>query len=168
MAIHPRFVLMMSIGLACACASTPKPEDASKTDGETTAGSSEPGETSTVDLNDTSTPQSMPTGVKRTTVDGAPDNTVPDDYSLVENDCVQLGKKLGSLWATDLRSTLSPKLNEKQRAAAEENIRDGSDKKANDWADGCVKSLVGKVVDRNVLKCAFDSKDLKSFEKCLN
>jgi hypothetical protein len=160
-----RFVLGMSVVLACACSSNPKPEDAAnKTDGETTATSSEPAETSTVDLSDTATPQAMPTGVKVSGVD----NSVPDDYSLVENDCIQLGKKLGSLWSTELRSTMSPKLNEKQRAAAEENIAEGANKKADDWANGCIKSLVGKNVDPKVLKCAFDSKDLKAFEKCLN
>lgn len=165
MGMLPRIVLVLSVGLACACSSTPKPEDAAnKPDGETTASSPDPGETSTVDLNDTSTPLTAPTGVKVTGVDQG----IPDDYSLVENDCVQLGKKLGSLWSTELRATLSPKLDEKKRAAAEENIAEGANKKADDWADGCIKSLVGKSVDPKSLKCAFDSKDLKTFEKCLN
>lgn len=162
-----RFVLGMWIGLAFGCSSNPRPEDpAGKPEGETSAGTSpEPSQTSNVDLNDTSTPQAMGGVAKSTGID---DGSVPDDYSLVENDCVQLGKKLGSLWRTDLRASLSPKLNDKQRAAAEENIEEGATKKADDWAGGCIKSLVGKSVDPKALKCAFDSKDLKTFETCLN
>lgn len=170
MGMLPRIVLGLSVGLACACSSNPKPEDpANKPDGETTTESAaDPAPTSTVDLNDTSTPVAAATGVKVTGIDRKDDGSIPDDYSLVENDCVQLGKKLGGLWRAELRASLSPKLNEKQRTAAEENIEEGANKKADDWANGCIKSLVGKSVDPKALKCAFDSKDLKSFEKCLN
>jgi hypothetical protein len=166
MGMLSRFVLMMSVGLACACSSNPKPEDASsKPDGEATG---ETTETSNVDLNDTSTPVGMGGGVKASGVERNADGSIPDDYSLVHNDCIQLGKKLGRLWTAELRSSLSPKLTEKQRAQAEENIQEGANKKADDWANGCIESLVGKVVDRKTLTCAMDAKDLKVFEKCLN
>jgi hypothetical protein len=102
------------------------------------------------------------------TVKSTSGDSVPDDYSLVERDCVDLGKKLGDLWRADLRKSLSPKLNDKQREKAEESINDGATKKEDDWANGCIKSLVGKSVDPKSLKCAFDSKDLATFEKCLN
>lgn len=170
MGMLSRFVLVMSVGLACACSSNPKPEDASNTPGgeTTTSAEPEPEPASTVDLNDTSTPVAMSSGIKATGVDRKDDGSIPDDYSLVENDCIQLGRKLGALWRQDLRASLSPKLSEKQRAAAEENIEEGANKKADDWADGCIKSLVGKSVDPKSLKCAMDSKDLKAFEACLN
>jgi hypothetical protein len=169
MGMLSRFVLVMSVGLACACSNNPKPEDPSnKPDGETTTDSSDTGPASTVDLNDTSTPLERSSGVKATGVDRKEDGSVPDDYTLVENDCIQLGRKLGGLWRVELRASLSPKLNEKQREKAEESIAEGADKKADDWADGCIKSLVGKSADPKTLKCAMDSKDLKAFEKCLN
>lgn len=158
-------VLGITAILACACSSTPPPDDpAGKSDGAATSTPpDDPPPGSNVDLSDTSTPVEMPHGAKNVTGD-----SIPDDYSLTERDCVDLGKKLGSLWATDLRAGLSPKLSAKQREKAEESIVEGSTKKADDWADGCIKSLAGKTVDPNVLKCAFDSKDLKAFEKCLN
>lgn len=163
-----RFVLLSALALACGCSSNPKAEEPSAT-GDS-PGTSEPPEgepaTSTEPAEEPVKP--APSGVKMTGVDGSTDNSVPDDYTLMTGDCVQLGKKLGGLWRTELRSSLSPKLTEKQREKAEESIDDGATKKEDDWAGGCIKSLVGKTVDPKALKCAFDSKDLKTFEKCLN
>ena len=164
----PRFVLVSALALACGCSSNPKAEEPPPSgDGPTT---SEPPEgepsTSTEPAEDPVKPP--PSGVKTTGVDGATDNSVPDDYTLMAGDCAQLGKKLGDLWRAELRASLSPKLTEKQREKAEESIDDGATKKEDDWANGCIKSLVGKSVDPKALKCAFDSKDLKAFEKCLN
>ncbi|MFO0586691.1 MAG: hypothetical protein U0441_04100 [Polyangiaceae bacterium] len=153
--------------LAIGCSSNPKADDPSKAgegsgQGDPTA--TDPGSsTDETSVGQTSTPVAMGT-VKRTD----DENSVPDDYSLVERDCVDLGKKLGDLWRADLRASLSPKLNDKQREKAEQSIQEGASKKEEDWANGCIKSLVGKNVDPKVLKCAFDSKDLKTFEKCLN
>ncbi|MBK8252978.1 MAG: hypothetical protein IPK82_09945 [Polyangiaceae bacterium] len=149
---------------AAACSSNPKPEEPQS--GATTTETSEPEPSPTSDPGpETST--LAPGGVVKTTgMDG--DQGIPDDYQLVTNDCVQLGKKLGELWRVELRASLSPKLTEKQREKAEENIQDGASKKEESWADGCIKSLVGKSVDPKALKCAFNSKDLKAFEACLN
>lgn len=160
-----RLAFLSALVLACGCSSSTKEEP--KTPGDrpegdnTTEAPDGPAEQATSD------PGPMPGGVKRTEADGS-DGSVPDDYTLVERDCVLLGEKLGSLWQTDLRSTLSPKLNEKQRAQAEQSIEEGASKKADDWSNGCIKSLVGKSVDPKALKCAFNSKDLKAFETCLN
>ncbi len=168
MATLRRLSLVCAFVLGCGCSSTKKAEEAPQPAGEDAATTEAPpsGDGTTSSADD---PPPPPSGtVKRTDGNGAPDNSVPDDYSLVEGDCIQLGKKLGSLWRSELRSTLSAKLNEKQREKAEQSIDDGATKKEDDWANGCIKSLVGKSVDPKSLKCAFDSKDLKSFEKCLN
>lgn len=161
-------VLVSVLALAGGCSSTPKPDDpAQKTDESAPADGNDPEPAASTEPPGDSgaTPGSS---VKATGVQRTDDGSVPDDYTLMEGDCVQLGKKLGSLWRADLRTTLSPKLNEKQRAQAEESIEDGASKKADDWANGCIKSLAGKSVDPKALKCAFDSKDLKAFETCLN
>ncbi len=171
MAKLPLVLSLCAFALAIGCSSNPKADDPSKAgdgsgQGESgEAGPSDPGSSSgTGAVGETSTP--IPMGTVKSTGDA--NNSVPDDYSLVERDCVDLGKKLGDLWRADLRKSLSPKLTDKQREKAEESIQDGASKKEDDWANGCIKSLVGKSVDPKALKCAFDSKDLATFEKCLN
>lgn len=171
MALFPRVLLACALAFAAGCSSNPKADDPTKSEGGS-------GQTDVADQPDAnpstsgepagSTSTAMPTGVKIDGVDRANDNSVPDDYSLVERDCVDLGKKLGDLWRADLRKSLSPKLTDKQREKAEASIQDAATKKEDDWAAGCIKSLVGKSVDPKSLKCAFDSKDLKAFEACLN
>jgi hypothetical protein len=163
-----RLVLVPAFALACGCSSNPKPEDPTQKPDESGPGDgNDPAAAASADpsADPGATPGST---VKAVGVQRTDDNSVPDDYTLMEGDCVQLGKKLGSLWRTDLRTTLSAKLNDAQRAKAEQSIEDGASKKEDDWANGCIKSLAGKTVDPKVLKCAFDSKDLKAFEKCLN
>lgn len=163
----PRFALPFALALACGCSSNPKAEEPSAPPAETAQAEPDalaaPPETEPTA--DPGTPP--PSGVKMTGVT-PDDNSVPDDYTLMEGDCVQLGDKLGALWKLELRASLSPKLTEKQREKAEESIQEGAAKKSEDWANGCIKSLVGKSVDPKALKCAFDSRDLKAFEKCLN
>lgn len=171
MAHLPRVLFVCALALSAGCSSNPKADDPSKqteTSGQTDVGEpTDPGpSTSGEETGATST--AMPTGVKATGLERKDDNSVPDDYSLVERDCVDLGKKLGDLWRADLRKSLSPKLNDKQREKAEASIQEAATKKEDDWANGCIKSLVGKSVDPKSLKCAFDSKDLKAFEACLN
>jgi len=163
-----RCVLIPGLALALGCSSAPKEEP--KTPAEGTSGETS-GEAPGGPEPEASTDPSVPPpsgAVKTTGVERTDDGSVPDDYTLVERDCVQLGDKLGALWRVDLRATLSPKLNEGQRTKAEASIEEGASKKADDWANGCIKSLVGKSVDPKALKCAFDSRDLKTFEKCLN
>src|SRR5262249_43505204 len=115
-----------------------------------------------------SDPGAAPSGVKSTGVERSDDNSVPDDYSLTERDCVDLGKKKAELALADFRSQVGPKVTEKQRQAAEPGFQAAAEKDGNKCADGCLKSLVGKVVDPKALKCAFAAKDAKAFEKCLN
>jgi hypothetical protein len=160
-----RLVVASAIALVCGCSSNPKPEEpTTPAEGPATSEPTEPEPSAGADpAADPGT--KLAPGVVKTTGE---DNSVPDDYTLMEGDCVQLGKKLGGLWRLELRSSLSPKLTEKQREKAEQSIEDGASKKEDDWAGGCVKSLVGKSVDPKALKCAFDAKDLKAFETCLN
>ncbi len=171
MALLPRVLFVCALAFAAGCSSNPKADDPTKqTDGSGQTDATEPTDPGPSGSGETATPtaSAMPTGVKMTGGEHNPDNSVPDDYSLVERDCVDLGKKLGDLWRADLRKSLSPKLNDKQREKAEASIQDAATKKEDDWANGCIKSLVGKSVDPKSLKCAFDSKDLKAFEACLN
>lgn len=159
-----RLVVAGALALACGCSSNPKPEEPTVPgEGATTSETGEPETTATPEP--TADPGPAP-GVVKTT--DAPDNSVPDDYELMTGDCVQLGKKLGALWRLELRASLSPKLTEKQREKGEQAIEEAASKKEDDWADGCIKSLVGKSVDPKALKCAFDARDLKAFEACLN
>ncbi len=160
-----RLVVASAIALVCGCSSNPKPEEPTlPAEGPATSEPAEPEPSAETDPSADPGTKLAP-GVVKTSGE---DNSVPDDYTLMEGDCVQLGKKLGGLWRLELRGTLSPKLTEKQREKAEQSIEDGASKKEDDWAGGCVKSLVGKSVDPKALKCAFDAKDLKAFEACLN
>lgn len=160
-----RLVVAAALALACGCSSNPKPEEPTPPgEGAATSEPSEPEPTASPEP--TADPGPAPGGVVKTT--GGPDNSVPDDYTLMEGDCVQLGKKLGALWRLELRASLSPKLTDKQREKGEASIEEAASKKEDDWAGGCIKSLVGKSVDPKALKCAFDAKDLKAFEACLN
>lgn len=158
-----RLVVAAALALACGCSSNPKPEEPTPPgDGPVTSEPSD--EEPTAAAGPAADPGPAPgVVVKRTD-----DNSVPDDYELMEGDCVRLGKKLGALWRLDLRAKLSPKLTEKQRETGEASIEEAASKKEDDWAEGCIKSLVGKSVDPKALKCAFDSRDLKAFEACLN
>ncbi|MEZ4296502.1 MAG: hypothetical protein R3B70_16135 [Polyangiaceae bacterium] len=170
MGIVPRFSLVLALGVLCGCSSNPKPEEPESTGGgDTTAATTSAMEPETSADTGPATSTLEPGGLVKTTgPDGQPDNSVPDDYQLMQGDCIQLGKQLGNLWRKELRASLSPKLSAKQREVAEQNIEEGASKKESDWADGCIKSLVGKSVDPKSLKCAFDAKDLKAFEACLN
>ena len=59
-------------------------------------------------------------------------------------------------------------LAEDKRAKAEENINDVAEKLSTQWINGCRSSLVGKVVERERLKCALESKTMKTFEECIS
>lgn len=96
------------------------------------------------------------------------DDSIPDDYAIMSGDCDQLGKQLSALTRSDQGALLSPKLTAAQRAQADKSISDVATKLGSKWTEGCEKSLVGKTVDRKVLKCAFDAKTVKDFDACLN
>lgn len=103
--------------------------------------------------------------VKRT---GDTDNTIPDDYSLLNGDCDALGRKFGDLTRSDQKAQLNPKLKEAQRAQAEQSIDTVATKMEASWISGCQKSLVGKVVERKTIECALQARSVKSFDECLN
>lgn len=117
----------------------------------------------THDPGEPTTSMPMPDG----TAKGAKDDTIPDDYSMMEGDCAALGKKFTAVLRAENMAQLSPKLSEAKRTEAEERIEEVATKTGNTWMDGCAKALVGKIVDRKALKCAMDAKTSKEFETCL-
>ncbi|HVY49669.1 MAG TPA: hypothetical protein VHB21_27435 [Minicystis sp.] len=92
----------------------------------------------------------------------------PDDYTVTEVDCSELGKAYGNVTRSDLEAQLSPKLSAKQRATAERSIGAAARKMENQAANTCRASMLGKVTDRSSLKCALDAKTAKEFDRCLN
>jgi hypothetical protein len=96
------------------------------------------------------------------------DNSVPDDYSITASDCDALGEQYGHAAKADQMATISPKVGEKQRAAAEASIDKVVNKMAGAWADHCRSALVGKVADPRALKCAIAAPTVKAFDVCLN
>jgi hypothetical protein len=95
-------------------------------------------------------------------------DVVPDDYSLTERDCVELGKQYVAVQRADQVAKLDAKLTEKQREQAMKSIDGVVGKMGDPWANGCIESLAGKVVDRKSLDCAMSSKSVKGFDECLN
>jgi hypothetical protein len=106
----------------------------------------------------------MPHGPKSTN-DG---NSVPEDYTLTDRDCIELAKHYGTVQKADQMVLLSPKLSAGQKAQAEKSIDDAVTKLGENWENGCRSSLVGGVVDRERLKCAMTAKSVKSFDECIN
>lgn len=95
-------------------------------------------------------------------------NSVPEDYSLTDRDCIELGKHYVVVQKADQMAALSPKLSTAQRDQAEQSITSAVTKLGDNWENGCRSSLVGGVVDRNTLKCAMGAKTVKEFDECLN
>lgn len=108
--------------------------------------------------------KAMPHGPKSTN-DG---NSIPEDYSLTDRDCIELAKHYVVVQKADQMVTLNPKLTTAQKEQAEQAITDGVTKLGETWENGCRSSLVGGVVDRNSLRCAIASKTVKGFDECLN
>lgn len=108
-------------------------------------------------------PKPMPEAPKATV-----DDSIPDDYSMLRGDCVQLGRQLAALTRSDQLEKLSPKLKQAQREQADKNITEVANKLGDKWIAGCEESLVGKIVDRRSLKCAMDARTVKEFDACLN
>lgn len=95
------------------------------------------------------------------------DDSVPDDYSLMHGDCVELGKKLTVLTRTEQVGALSAKLTPEQRGETEKKIDVVAAKLGDQYANMCEQN-VGKHVDPGSLKCAFDARTVQAFEACLN
>jgi hypothetical protein len=96
------------------------------------------------------------------------DNSVPDDYSITAGDCDALGQQYGTAARSDQMATVSPKVSEKQRAAAEAAVDKVVSKLEQTWIDHCRSALVGKVADPRALKCAIAAPTVKAFDVCLN
>ena len=106
----------------------------------------------------------MPHGPKSTN-DG---NSVPEDYTLTDRDCIELAKHYGVVQKADQMVVLSPKLSTDQKAQAEKSIDDAVVRLRENWENGCRTSLVGGVVDRSRLKCSMSAKSVKGFDECIN
>jgi hypothetical protein len=159
-----RLLLSCSLALAGCGGSTPPPDDASSHNADTGSDSSSDNGSSdskpTEPDNDT---KSFSHGAKK--MDG---DAVPDDYTLTQHDCVELGKQYVGVQRADQVAKLDAKLTEKQREQAMKSIDGVVSKMGEPWTNGCIESLAGKVVDRKSLNCAMESKTVKGFDECLN
>lgn len=157
--------LLLALSLASfACGgSTPPPDTAGSQGADTPhdegGGTQEAGKTEEP-ANDT---KEYSHGAKK--MDG---DAVPEDYSLTERDCVELGKQYVAVQRADQVAKLDAKLTDKQREQALKSIDGVVGKMGEPWANGCIESLAGKVVDRKSLDCAMSSKTVKAFDECLN
>lgn len=87
---------------------------------------------------------------------------------ITPRECQSLAGKYGALTRSDETAKLSPKLNEKQRAQADESIAAAAQKLEARWAESCESSLVGKVAEEQALQCAMNAKNVAAFDTCLN
>jgi hypothetical protein len=111
---------------------------------------------------------SAPEPPTTSTVKRSGDATDVPDYSLTENDCQALGRRYGDATRADQRAALNPRLTAKQREQADASIDGVVTKLETQWADTCVKSLAGKNVEHETIKCALAAKTVKAFDICLN
>ena len=137
------------------------PDDVSSSANETTGSDSTPTAKTNKPDNDTN---EMPHGPKSTN-DG---NSVPEDYTLTDRDCIEMAKHYGTVQKADQMVTLSPKLSTAQKEQAEKSIDDAVVRLRENWENGCRTSLVGGVVDRARLKCSMTAKSVKGFDECIN
>lgn len=152
---------------AIACSSTPPADQPSgsttpPSDGE---GTSEPASGSGESEVKDEPPTTAPMGTVRTE---GKDNSIPDDYTMLRGDCSMLGQRLATVTRSDYMAQLSPKLTDDKRAKAEENINEVATKLGDQWSRMCMDSLVDKVVERERIKCAMESRTAKAFEECIN
>jgi hypothetical protein len=87
---------------------------------------------------------------------------------ITPRECQSLAGKYGALTRSDETAKLSPKLNDKQRAQADESISAAAQKLEARWAESCESSLVGKVAEEQALQCAMNAKNVAAFDTCLN
>lgn len=156
------FAALAALSSAACGSSKPHVEDADKA-AVVKEGPSDSPPPETTDPGEPTTSMAMPVGTGKP----AEDDRIPDDYSMMEGDCAALGKKFTAVVRAENMAELSPKLSEAKRSEAEARIEEVASKIGTNWADGCSKALVGKIVDRAALKCAMDAKTSKGFEACL-
>jgi hypothetical protein len=95
-------------------------------------------------------------------------NAIPDDYTITQADCAQLGKQFAAVTRADQVAALDPKLSAKQKAETEKRIDEVAAKLGDNWVQTCQASLVGKVAERKRLSCALESRSVKAFDACIN
>jgi len=95
-------------------------------------------------------------------------NEIPDEYTLTEADCAQLGKQFAAVTRADQVGALDPKLSASQRAQTEKRIDEVAMKMGDNWVQSCQASLVGKVAERKRLSCALEARSVKAFDTCIN
>ncbi|MBK9258925.1 MAG: hypothetical protein IPM54_03735 [Polyangiaceae bacterium] len=161
--IATAFVVLAGCGTSSNPEGVNSPDDVSSSSNDATPSDSTPNDTAKADepANDT---KEMPHGAKSMN-DG---NSVPDDYSLTDRDCIELAKQYETVQKADQMAALDPRLTSAQKQQAEKAITDAIKKLGESWENGCRSSLVGGVVDRNRLKCAMESKTVKGFDECIN
>ncbi len=153
---------------ACGASSTP-PESPEKSDKPDPSASGDPAEKPAADL-----PKDPAAPADEGAVAGAPaarkiDPSLSlDTYEMTPSDCDALGRHYGEVARSDQMSSLSPKLNDKQRASTAAQVDKVVSKLENSWINGCQTSLVNKAVDHDGIKCALASKTVKDFDVCLN
>lgn len=96
------------------------------------------------------------------------DDSIADDYALMAGDCNQLAERFTKLAEAEGIAKLDPKLSEAKRQPLEEKTREDAARAGRGWGDGCKKSLVGKTVSPQAIKCALGAGSIAAFEKCLN
>jgi hypothetical protein len=91
-----------------------------------------------------------------------------DSYEMTPSDCNALGRHYGEVARSDQMKDLSPKLNEKQRAATMAQIDKVVGKNEENWTNGCHSTLEGNAVDHDAIKCALAAKTVHDFDVCIN
>jgi hypothetical protein len=163
------FVALALLSLAAACEPSKPPETPDKP-----ASSADPDKGPAADPAPSAEPKADPpadTGAQQPPPE--PGKSVPagmalDTYEMTPSDCDALGRHYGDVARKDQAAALSPKLNEKQRAATMEQIEKVVGKLEERWTTGCHTSLVNGAVDHGAIKCALASKSVKEFDTCLN
>jgi hypothetical protein len=95
------------------------------------------------------------------------EDSIPDDYTIMHGDCEQLGKQLAGLTRSEQAAALSPRLTAEQRAQTEQRIEVVAGKLGEQYVQTCEKN-VGQSMNPRSLKCAFDARNVKAFDQCLN
>ena len=158
----PFAVLSAVLAAAVACSSTPPADQPTNTSSSSSEGEPESSGGSVSD------PGEPTTEVAMGSVKKDDSNTIPDDYTMLRGDCRMLGQKLGAVTRSDYLAQVPAKISDAKRAETEENINNVATKLGDQWTRMCEESLVDKVVERERIKCAMESKTAKAFEECIN
>lgn len=159
------FAGALLIAAAACSSSTSKPAD--NPDGESSNTDTSGGESGDSESGAGKSGESDTTALPMGTVKNTQDDTIPDDYTMLSGDCVALREKLRSLIRGENMAKIDPKISDEKREKAEVNINAVADKLSKQLFDMCDSSLVGKVFERERLKCAMEARSHEAFNKCL-